>query len=414
MNVTKLISRVTLLGLICLTTSLVSCKGDDDVLDPNATPLAGLVGDSDYSNKVEVGNLTVIERNERVILKWTAPANVDENLFFPKIYFGEGTTAAEATTEISIYEVYGDTLTVIAELSNNKSYVFVVKTQDMSKLFDGNNGESAGVSVVGTPVAMNEVFNPDLIFGSFTDTSRDGQVYKTIQIGTQVWMAENYRYLPSVYLSTGGTGGTGSYTEARYYVSGYEGTDVAAAKTNTITINGVDWNGDGLEYEGGSNSKTVNCYETFGVLYNQVAAESAPPGWHLPTDEEWKTLEKYLGMSATDANIDNDYRGEIAPKLAAQLAWPESPLSTGMPAGIGYNFYSHNSSGFSALPGGTRMGQTGGFYDLGLGAVWWSSTPSTTTTTTWSYTRELYNAKASVYRGTEDNQSGCSVRYIKD
>ncbi len=88
-------------------------------------------------------------------------------------------------------------------------------------------------------------------FGHFTD-SRDGHVYKTIQIGTQTWMAENLAYLPHTTPTS-----TWSFTEPCYY---------------------------------------VNDYNKYGVLYNYPAAlTAAPAGWHLPSDAEWKTLSNYLG-----------------------------------------------------------------------------------------------------------------------
>ncbi len=350
-------------------------------------------------NKIEVSNLTAIVRNERIILKWTPPNNPKESLMYPIVYYGEGTTAADATTQYNWGGVYGDTLTIISELTNDTQYVFVVRTLDYPE-------ESKGVMVTATPIEMNEVLNSDLTYHSFTDT-RDGEVYKTIQIGNQTWMAENFRYLPSVYSAAQGVG---SDDESRYYVQGYEGSDVSAAKTHTMDIFGIDWNGDGMEYQNGTNKMVVNCYQTYGVLYNKPAAIAVcPAGWHLPTDEEWKTLEMYLGMSESDANKDGQDRGDIVKKLAAQIAWSESPLYTNMPETIGYNFYSNNSSGFSALPGGYRQGYYGGFGDLGLAAYWWTATQDASNTV---YYRELRDSDIS--RGSHYRSTGLSVRYIKD
>ncbi len=82
---------------------------------------------------------------------------------------------------------------------------------------------------------------------SFTD-SRDGQIYRTVQIGTQTWMAENLNYNCS-----------GSYCY------------------NNDPANG----------------------EIYGRLYTWDAAKTAAPaGWHLPTDAEWQTLVGYLGGSS--------------------------------------------------------------------------------------------------------------------
>ena len=95
--------------------------------------------------------------------------------------------------------------------------------------------------------------------------TRDNHIYKTVKIGSQVWMAENLAFLPAVSKFE-----TGSDQSRNYYVEGYEGVDVIAAKA------------------------TAN-YSAFGVLYNWSAAGSAcPNGWHLPSDQEWATLDTYL------------------------------------------------------------------------------------------------------------------------
>lgn len=102
---------------------------------------------------------------------------------------------------------------------------------------------------------------------TFTD-SRDGQVYKTVVIGTKTWMAENLRF------------------------------NVAGSISNL--------NSTAIEY---------------GRLYTFDEASSAcPNGWHLPTDQEWKALEMALGMSATDAD-DTGYRGIIASGMRSTAGW---------------------------------------------------------------------------------------------
>ncbi|NLB63985.1 MAG: hypothetical protein GX801_07760 [Fibrobacter sp.] len=96
-------------------------------------------------------------------------------------------------------------------------------------------------------------------YGTFED-ERDSNVYKTVQIGNQTWMAENLRYLPSL------NGTEDSEEDAKYYVYGYEGSDV-------------------------DNAKNTDNYKTYGVLYNFVAAKVAcPAGWHLPSNTEWNAL----------------------------------------------------------------------------------------------------------------------------
>jgi uncharacterized protein (TIGR02145 family) len=172
---------------------------------------------------------------------------------------------------------------------------------------------------------------------TFTD-SRDGKTYKTVKIGNQEWMAENLAYLPAVYPSY-----KGSNNEMRYYVCNYQGKNVAKAKQQAN-------------------------YTTYGVLYNWPAAKAAcPPGWHLPTDDEWTALENYLiasGYNYDGTTNDN----KIAKSMAATSNWRMSSAN----GAIGNNLSLNNISGFSALPGGCRH-EYGVFdYVTGYGG-WWSS-----------------------------------------
>jgi uncharacterized protein (TIGR02145 family) len=178
----------------------------------------------------------------------------------------------------------------------------------------------------------------DVEFVSCIDN--DNRSYKIVQIGDQRWMAENLAYLPAVSPPT-----TGSYTEPYYYVYGYEGADVATAKGNAN-------------------------YTTYGVLYNWPAAKAAcPPGWHLPTDDEWKQLEMALGMTQAQAD---------------EMSWRGNDQGTQMKATSGWNNNRNgtNTSGFSALPGGSRY--TNGLFDsVGDYGRWWSSTEGGSTHNAW-------------------------------
>lgn len=172
---------------------------------------------------------------------------------------------------------------------------------------------------------------------TFTD-DRDNQEYEIVEIGNQIWMAENLKYLPAVVGPD-----TKSYTDPYYYVYDYNGTDLTAAKA------------------------TEN-YNTYGVLYNWPAALiSCPSGWHLPSDSEWIELTNYL--------IDNGYGYggsgyDIGKSMAATSGWH---ISLDRPSAVvGNNQATNNSSGFTALPGGGRA-NNGEFGGLGFNGYWWSS-----------------------------------------
>jgi len=228
------------------------------------------------------------------------------------------------------------------------------------------------------------VIEEELITGTFID-SRDNTEYSWVQIGSQTWMAENLKYLPSVVGP-----GTGSNSEAYCYVYGYDGTSISAAKA------------------------TEN-YATYGVLYNWTAAmngaESSdanpsgvqgicPDGWHLPSDAEWKQLEMYLGMSETDVN-STGWRGTVEGgklKEAGTTHWADP------------NAGANNESGFTALPGGYRY-SNGYFNDFRYYGSWWSSTEYDTTN---AWPRYLYYSGSSVDRDYDLKSMGFSVRCLRD
>jgi uncharacterized protein (TIGR02145 family) len=108
----------------------------------------------------------------------------------------------------------------------------------------------------------------------------NGRIYKTIEIGKQLWMAENLAYLPIINKKY-----DSSNSKARYYVYNYEGINTKDAQNSPE-------------------------YKTHAVLYNYEAAiASAPNGWHIPSDEEWKELELTLGMTKKQVN-DIGFRGD--------------------------------------------------------------------------------------------------------
>ncbi len=142
----------------------------------------------------------------------------------------------------------------------------------------------------------------------------------------------------------------------------------------TVTLGNQTWMAENLNFET-SDSWWPNNDSTLGNIYGRLYLwESSlivcPEGWHLPTDEEWKTLEKILGMSQKSAD-SLSYRGtNQAIQLKSEKGWLN-----------GYN--GNNSSGFNALPGGVRF-KSGTFTAIGMGAYWWTSTP--------------YNEKDALYR----------------
>jgi len=191
--------------------------------------------------------------------------------------------------------------------------------------------------------------------------SRDGNVYKTVKIGNQVWMVENLAYLPSVVGPA-----MGSETTPLYYVYGYVGTNVTGAKA------------------------TAN-YSTYGVLYNWAAAKAAcPAGWHLPSDAEWTELTDYLGG-------ENVAGGKLK--------------ETGTSHWISPNTGATNETGFIALPGSHRD-RVGAFFSVGGDyGNWWSATEDSASN---AWSRDVYYDDGGVSRIDYDKELGFSVRCVRD
>jgi uncharacterized protein (TIGR02145 family) len=203
---------------------------------------------------------------------------------------------------------------------------------------------------------------------TFTDP-RDGNVYQTVTIGDQEWMAENLKYLPSV------VGPDTASETTHYYVYRYNGTNVADAKA------------------------TAN-YNTYGVLYNWPAAMNAcPAGWHLSSDAEWTELTDYLGGKSDSAPLhSSDYTGRKLKEIGTSHWFLHQRGTT-------------NETGFAALPGGFRSG--GSFSDLRYYGFWWSATEIYSPNDN-AWCRSMMDRSSTVYGGIRNKRDGYSVRCIKD
>lgn len=193
-----------------------------------------------------------------------------------------------------------------------------------------------------------------------TVTDIEGNEYKTVKIGTQIWMAENLR--------------TATYNN---------GTAIPNV-TNGSTWSGLT-SGAWCYY---NNNSSYNI--PYGKLYNWYTMVSlnnlCPTGWRTPTETDYTTLFNYL---ATD----------IAGKLkdAGTTYW------------ISSNTGATNETGFKHLPGGNRT-STGSFdYLSELGYLWTRSGP----TFNGKYFYMNYSSTTVIF-GDGDRKAGYSVRCIKD
>jgi uncharacterized protein (TIGR02145 family) len=220
-----------------------------------------------------------------------------------------------------------------------------------------------------------------------TVTDYDGNVYNTVTIGTQVWTKENLN--------------------VKHYRNGDEIPEVQDS---------ISWV---------NQTKGAWCYNEnnpangpdYGRLYNWYAANDsrniAPVGWHIPTDDEWKTLEIFLGMSPAIADLDQ-YRGT---KEGNALKEPGTNTHWTLDCCPGHSPNAGtNSSGFTALGSGFR-------WYLNANAPYKSFSPPTGNAQFWTSTapndstawlRHLCVYHEDIYRDNWKKTNGSSIRLVKD
>ena len=198
----------------------------------------------------------------------------------------------------------------------------------------------------------------------------DGNRYSTMQIGEQVWMAENLR--------------TTRYNDGTPIskVTGYE--EWAALETPAYC-----W----------YNNDSVQNAE-YGALYNWYAVDTerlCPDGWHVPSDEEWNELT---------AQASNPLRAGGSLKESGTEHW-RSP-----------NTGATNATGFTALPGGYRS-YNGTFNLLRASGYWWTATEGNWYTASTGdpahvIFRALQHDNEEILRHISEKSNGFSVRCVKN
>lgn len=194
-------------------------------------------------------------------------------------------------------------------------------------------------------------------------TDIDGNVYQTVIIGTQVWLAENLK--------------TTKYQNGDPIPDIPDDSEWASLEIGAYAVHSNI----------SANQTTYgNLYNCFAVIDNR---NIAPDGWHVPSQAEWTTLQEYLGGELTAG-------GKL--KEIGLSHW-ESP-----------NDGATNETGFTALPGGYRDAN-GSFSNLGYMGVWWSR-PTIVASTAFSVF--TYMDGPELHSEPNDRKLGFSVRCIMD
>lgn len=249
------------------------------------------------------------------------------------------------------YDYYGK---LISNHQNKSDHIETIVYEALHEIYDNKDEEKSfyiempynegdrlkftGISDLNglykTVVMLIPTSSQIVIFHFHACSDADGYHYAVVEIGDQIWMAENLRYLPNVVGPS-----TESNTDPMYYVYGYSGNNVADAKATEF-------------------------YKTYGVLYNWPAAMAGSPGsttnpsgvqgvcpngWHLPSDEEWDQLKSFLGGNYTGGKL----------KEVGTEHWASTNVDV------------TDEFGYTALPGGHRS--IYGFHAYLAIGYWWST-----------------------------------------
>jgi len=202
-----------------------------------------------------------------------------------------------------------------------------------------------------------------------TVTDFDGNVYRTIKIGTQWWMTENLK--------------TTKYRD---------GSPIPNVTNNAawITLSTPAYCSYNNDY---------NTYgRVYGLLYNWFVVDPssngnktiAPQGWHVPTNAEFLILVNYLG----GVNVAG---GKL--KETGTTHWTAP------------NNSANNSTGFTAIPPGYRGWADGVYGGLGVFVHWWSVTQNSTTE---AWNLSMINEDAIAHNSSSVKKLGFSVICVKD
>ena len=207
--------------------------------------------------------------------------------------------------------------------------------------------------------------NPKIKYDSIVD-SRDGQVYKTVKIGKYNWMAENLNYTDSVR--------TPNLKENNWcYGNKSENCGVAGRLYSWSAVIAAG------EHE---------CGVGMSCKFRNRVQGICPSGWHLPDTSEWNEL-----ISAVDGRT---YAGKM---LKSQSGW--------LNEGNGLDAF-----GFSAIPGGARVGSVGQEYEFeGWNAYFWTSTEYDSDK---AYSMNMDTGLDGATYGSASKDYGFSVRCIEN
>jgi uncharacterized protein (TIGR02145 family) len=356
-------------------------NADGSVMASSAVSLTFMIHDGSATGTVVYQESHALTSNAQGLVSCVVGNGVVSQGNFANINWGGGAKFLRVmmgTTDLGTQQM----LSVPYALYSNGVGVRVSETGDTLTI-GGNSVIVPGISILNYSSSWSHscglpnVHNNDLNYGNVSDI--DGNIYKTIQLVTQVWMAENLK------------------------VNNFSNGELIP-----IVENPSSWSTTTLPSMCYYNNDFQSNECPYGALYNfYVVSDSrnvCPSGWHVPTDLDWRQLEAFLGMNPVELVIENGGRGEIQ-NVGGQLK--------SMTAWMSPNVGATNQSGFSSLPSGNRYGpSTSIFSALLTGAYYWTSTP---VGNGYYYFRHVNNYDNKINRANDaTGNEGFSIRCVRN
>ena len=321
------------------------------------------------------GNLRVAKRG--VCYSTTpSPTYTENNSTSDSLGFGKFTSVLTGLSANTTYYVRAYALRYTGQLVNMFADIHHINNNTNIVITDTIYGEVKSFTTKPDPRVI--VFNPNLTYGSVTDV--DGNAYNTIIIGNQEWMAENLKVTK--------------------YQNGENIDNIQDGNQWNATSQGA-W----VYYGNDSTSNAV-----FGKLYNYFAVSDTrnvcPTGWKVPSETDWATLEKTVGLTAEETSQSGFRGGENSLKLkeTGNAHWLDQ--NDFMGGGSVTTNSSTNDAGFTGLPGGYRGTPNGDFGGLNNQGYFWGIPHLSA--------RVLINHNGNIFKNVNDpEQFGMSVRCLK-
>jgi uncharacterized protein (TIGR02145 family) len=296
--------------------------------------------------------------------KWAKlSGTVNANNLTAEIYFEYGPTDSYGFEIAADPDTLSDNTNtavsaIISRLAPGATYNYRVKALTISGITYGRDTTFTTTNTIKNAI----LFNSGLNYGSVTDI--DGNTYKTIQIGAQIWMAENLNAI--------------TFNDKTPIPFGKDATAWTALSTP-----GYCWyNYDSVSY---------------GALYNWYVVDAAsnsgknvcPSGWHVPDNTDWTALTTFLGGESI--------AGGKLKETGTQHWYSTDAAST-------------NETGFTAIGAGYRY-NNGVFNNIKRYSYWWSATKASSVN---AYYRNIIYSFDNVENSSSNKKSGFSIRCLKD